>query len=188
MNADKPTTDKSAVEFFNGDKRKALDVPIEVMDGAGLGGLIGGEDDRASGSESETDEILSGHDKASLAVGREAYDATFAAQRCSDVEISGHVECQSLGPTQATIEDANRAVRIDLIHGVEAGDGRAGDKQRARWSECEVIGGDARLERGKNVDLAVAGNALDGAAAVTDVEVLFSIEGQAGGYAHAFRV
>src|SRR5450755_1391155 len=51
-----------------------------------------------------------------------------------------------------------------------------------------MIGGNAEFERGKNKDLLVASDLEDGAVAVADVETLLAIEGNAGGYTHAFRI
>ena len=109
-------------------------------------------------------------------------------QRGGDVQVAVDIEGDALRPSQPAIELAHRAVGIDLVNGVEAGDGGTGDVEVPRGGERQVIGRDAGLERGKDVDLAVAGDLEDGSAAVADVEILFRIEGYTGGHAHALRV
>ena len=51
-----------------------------------------------------------------------------------------------------------------------------------------MIGGDGRLQRGEHENLAVGADLENGAAAVADVEVVFAVEGDAGGHAHALDV
>jgi len=49
-----------------------------------------------------------------------------------------------------------------------------------------VVGGDGRLERGEDENLAVGTDLEDRAAAVAHIEVLLAVEGDPGGHPHAF--
>ena len=55
-------------------------------------------------------------------------------------------------------------------------------------TERQMIRRDAHFERGKNEDLLIARDLEDGAVAVTDVQTLFAVEGDASGDSHAFGV
>src|SRR4029077_11314397 len=131
-----------------------LNVPRKMMHGAGAAGgcsagVRGGENDGASGSKGETDQTLACDFKIGQSVGRNLHDAARAGERRRDVEIAVYVESQSLRPSQTLVESAHRSVGIDFVYAV----GRPGHKQIALRTECQVIGGNAELERGKNKDL-----------------------------------
>ena len=107
-------------------------------------------------------------------------------ERCGDVEIAVAVKGQSLRPAQAAVEKADFALMIDAHDAVVARGGGAGDVEFARRAERQMIGGDGRLERGEDKNLAVRADLENRAAAIADEEVALGIEGEAGGDAHAF--
>ena len=62
----------------------------------------------------------------------------------------------------------------------------AGDVEVAVGAERQVVGGDGRLERGEDENLAVGADLEDRAAAVADIEILLAVESNSGGNPHAF--
>ena len=98
------------------------------------------------------------------------------------------IERHALRPAQAAIEDFHLAVVGNAVDAIEARGGGAGDVEVAVRTERQMVGGDGRLERGEDEDLAVGADLENGAAAVADVEVVLAVEGDAGGDAHAFHV
>src|ERR1700719_765061 len=158
---------------------RALNVPGKMMHAVG-----GGENCGASRRKRQAHQALAGDFEIGETVGRNLHDAAGAGERGRDVQVAIHVESESLRPPQTLIKSAHRSVGIDFINAV----GGAGDVQVSTRTECQVIGGDADFERGKDKDLLVASDLEDGSIAVADVETLIAIEGDPRGDTHAFRV
>src|SRR4029077_15061923 len=95
-----------------------------------------------------------------------------ACKGCGHVEIAFHIEGQPLGASKPAIEGGNIALRVNLVHTIEAGSRRPGHEQVAVGAKGKVISRDAGLQRGEDKNLPVAGDFENSAAAVADVEVL----------------
>ena len=117
--------------------------------------------------------------------GVDADDAFAAGDGRGHVEPALLVERHALRAAEAAIEDLHFAFVRDAVDGIEAGGGGAGDVEVAIGAERQMVGGDRRLQRGENEDLAVGADLEDRAAAVADVEVLLGVEREPGGDAHA---
>ena len=140
------------------------------------------------GAKRESDQVVSGDHEAGFLLRSDAHDAAFAVERGGDVQVAVDVEGEALGTTEATVEHRDFAFRTDHVYGVEAAGRGPGDVEVAVRAERQVIGGDAGLESGEDVDLAIASDLEDGAAAVADEEIFLGVEGDASGDAHAFGV
>src|SRR5579863_8299865 len=79
-------------------------------------------------------------------------------------------------------------MRRNAKNRIETGRGRASDVQVTVVAERQVISGDGWLQRGEDVNLPRAADFENGAAAVADVKILFRVEGQPTGDAHAFHI
>jgi len=157
-------------------------------------GVAGGEGGVAVFEEGEADEIAAGDGYGGFALGGDAEDAALAVEAGGDVEVAVDVEGHALSAAETLIEDSGVAVAVDGVDGLVAAGGGAGDEERARVVEGEVVGGDGGFERGVDEDLATgavgvgAADLEDGAGTVADEEVAVAVEGDAGGDAHAFGV
>src|SRR5579883_307955 len=164
-------------------ERTALDSDIDPVQ------RVRGGDDHGSGRcEGQADDAGAGEEEVGAAVGVDADDALAAGNRGGDVEAALLVEGHALGPAEAAIEGLDFALAGNPVDGIEAGSGGAGDVEIAVGTKREVVGRDGGFQRGEDEDLAVGADLENGAAAVADVKVAFAVEGEAGGYTHAFDV
>src|SRR5215470_14936075 len=131
----------------------------------------GGQHRTALAREGQADKIVSGNCQGSFLVRSDLNDAALAAQRSSDVEISPSIEGHALGPAQTTIEGCDRTVGINGIDSVVAGGGWASYKKSTCGRQGQMIRSHAGLQCGKDKHLLVAGDAPDGACAVTNIKV-----------------
>ena len=111
---------------------------------------------------------MPGYDEAGTLFRSDSYNAALAADRCRNVEISLGVKGQSLRPSQTTVKNGNRAMGIDTVNGVKAR-GWASHVQSAVRRKGQVIGGNTRLQCGKNKDLPVRSNPPDGPVAIPHI-------------------
>src|SRR6478672_6936485 len=74
------------------------------------------------------------------------------------------------------------------MDGIETGSGRPTDIQIVFRPKGQMVGGDRRLERGEDVNLARLADLKNRSAAVADVQVLIAIESDTGGDAHALDI
>src|SRR5205814_1105014 len=105
-------------------------------------------------------------------------------QRGGDIEITVGVKGQALRTSETLIEGAHGSVGIDFEDTII----RAGYEKISLRTEGEVVGRKADLEGGEDKDLLIASDLEDGAIAISNVETLLAVEGDAGGHAHAFGV
>ena len=121
------------------------------------------------------------------AVRSDAHDAAPPSIRCGHVEISFAVKGQSLRPAQPAEEAADLALLIDAEDAVKTGSGRPGDEKFAGRAECQVVGGDGRLERSEDENLAVRADLENRAAAISDEKIADGVKRNARSDAHAFH-
>ena len=69
-----------------------------------MNGVVGGENDRASGGERQTNQTRAGNFQRGLAAGRNLNDATFAGERSGYVEIAFGIERNALRASQPAVE------------------------------------------------------------------------------------
>src|SRR5580704_5121691 len=162
-------------------QRQAADVPVNRKKGT-----VGGENPAATREECETHECRAAQDVLGVTLGRDAHDAAATAEGGDDVQIFVLIEREALRPAEAAIEDVHFAVLGDAIDTVVTGGGRPAHVQFTAWVEGEMISGDGRFESGEDEDFALRTDLENRAAAVSDKQVAFRIEGEAGGDAHAF--
>ena len=143
-----------------------------------------GQDDGAAGGEGEADQTLPGDFEVGESVGGDLHDSAGAGERGGDIEIAVDIEGNALRPSKTFVESAYRSSGIDLVNAIVG----TGYEEISLRTECQVVGGNAELERGKDKDLLIARDFEDGAVAVADVKALVAIEGDAGGDAHAFGI
>src|SRR5207247_6305742 len=105
-----------------------------------------------------------------------------------DVEIPANVKGQALRAAEPAVERSEFAGRRDAENVVEARGRGTGNVKVAFGSEGQVVGGHAGLERREYEYLLVAVDLKNGAAAVSNVEVLLLVKSNAGGDTHAPRV
>src|SRR5262249_16819187 len=179
----RPDSDDFCVHSGSLNQKQGLDAPGEMEDR-----VVGGQHRTARASEGKTNEIVSGNNQGGFFVRSDFDDAALAAHRGSDVKVSSSIESQSLRAAKAAIEGCNRAVGINGVDGVVTGGCWSGYIKRAGGGKGHMVSGHAGFQSGKDKKLLVAGNAPDGAGAVADIEVLFMIEGDSGGDAHAFSI
>src|SRR5690349_21193638 len=74
------------------------------------------------------------------------------------------------------------------MHAIEAGGGGSGYVKIFVGPERQMVGRYRRFERGEHVNLPLAADLEDGAAAIADVEIAVRIEDDASGHAHAFHI
>src|ERR1035437_6755163 len=148
----------------------------------------GGEHGRGAAGERQSNQVLPRYDQRRLAIGCDPHNAAAAVERSRDIEVVVNIDRQSLRTPESAVEDADGAVRIDLLNGIEARSRGASDVQISVVAEGEVIGRDARLQHGEHEDLTVAVDLEDGPAAIADVEISGWVEGNSGRHAHAFGV
>src|SRR5258708_968701 len=116
----------------------------------------GSEDGRAPGGKGDADQAGAREHDRGFSLRRNADDAAAPFERCGDVEVSGDIDGDALGTSQAAIVDRGAAVGVDTVNAIVAGGGGAGDEEPSVWAEGHVVGGYARLERGENKGLAIA--------------------------------
>src|SRR6185437_8702986 len=153
--------------------------------------IVGGQDEcgamvaaagRGAGwSEGDSNEIVAADHGARLPVGIDLDDTAASA-------IGGHheegpiaVEGHALGPAQSGEELLDLAAGIDAPNAVVARGAGTGHIEEIVRSECQVVGGDAGLERGEDKGIALAVNFEDGAAAVANVQIAAAIKCNSGG-------
>src|SRR5208283_1080953 len=142
-------------------QRQSLNIPGNVVDGA-----VGGEDGGLAGSEGQSDQALAGDFEVGLALGSDLHDAAFSGERSGDIDIALDIQRQPLRTPETAVEHGHGSVRVDLINAVEAGSAGPSDEHIAVETEGDVIGGDARLQRREDKNLAVASDLENGSAAV----------------------
>ena len=109
-------------------ERKALDVPVERVEGA-----VGGDHGAAGGQQREADDVAAAENELRLGLRREADDAALAAERSRDVEIAEAIEGESLRAPEPAEKNADFAAGSDFVDAVEARGGGAGDEEFVRW-------------------------------------------------------
>src|SRR6266436_974982 len=162
-------------------QRQSLNIPRNVVDGA-----VGGEDRRLAGSEGQSNQALAGDLEVGLALRSDFDDAAFSGERGGDIDIALDIKSQTLRASQTAVEHRHSSMWVDFVNAVETGSAGAGDEHISLRTERDVIGGNARLQRGEDKNLPVASDLENGSAAVADVEILRGIEGNAGRDPHAF--
>src|ERR1035437_3448629 len=148
----------------------------------------GGEHGRGAAGERQSNQVLPRYDQRRLAIGCDPHNAAAAVERSRDIEVVVNIDRQSLRTPESAIEDADGAVRIDLLNGIEARSRGPGDIQISVAAEGEMRGGNARLQHGKHEDLAVTIDLEDGSAAIAHVEISGGVESYSRRDAHAFGV
>src|SRR5208282_2513201 len=146
-----------------------------------MDGVVSGEDGGFFRSEGQSDQSLAGNFEVGFALRCDLDNAAFSGERGGYVNIAIDIKRQALGTAQTAVENGNCAMRVDFVDAIEAGRARAGDEHIALGSEGDVIGGNAGLECGEYENLPVARDLENGSAAVADVKILLTIEGNAGG-------
>src|SRR5580658_10921409 len=164
-------------------KRHAFNAQVDVVNG-----IAGGEDGGAKRRKGYADEVGAGEGERGFAGGGDADQAAAAVEAGCDVDVAVFGEREALGTAEAAIPDGCFAVGVDGPDGVVGVEGGGGDEKNAFGIDGEVIGGDGRLKRGVDEDLALRIDFEYGAAAVADEEVALGIKGCAGGHAHAFGI
>src|SRR5208283_5477378 len=114
--------------------------------------------------------------------------AAAAVERCRDIQVALNVHRQSLRAAQATVENADVAMRVDLMDGVEARRCGTRNIEVAAVAERQMIGRNARFQHGEDEDLTVAPDFEDGSTAIPNVKITFVVKGDAGRDAHALCV
>src|ERR1700746_1544139 len=109
----------------------------------------------ASGSKSESDQAGSGYPQRCCSIRLDLNDSALASQRSSHVKIPVTIERQALRSAETAIESRNRTVRVNLIDGIEATVGWAGDEQISLRPECQVVRRNAGLQCCENKNLPV---------------------------------
>src|SRR5215468_1450031 len=94
-------------------QKQGLESPGEMEDSVG-----GGQHCTARAREGKADKIVSGNCQGSFFVRSDLNDPALAAQRSSDIEISGSIEGQSLGPAQTAVERCDRTVGVNGIDSI----------------------------------------------------------------------
>ena len=132
----------------------------------------GGNHDGPGRSERQADDVGPGQEQLGRAIRVDTHDALAAAERRRHVETALGIERQPLRTAKPAVENLRRPGRRDAVHRIEAGRGRPGHVQIAARPKRQVIGGDGRLQRGEDVDLALRADLENRAAAVADVQIL----------------
>src|SRR5260370_578693 len=164
-------------------QRQSRDVPGNVVDGA-----VGGEDGGVAGSEGQSDQPLAGDFEVGFALGSDLHDPALPGERGGDIEIALYIKSQTLRTSQTAVEHGHGSLGVDFVDAVETGSAGAGDEHIAVGAEGDVIGGDARLQRREDKNLAVASDLENGSAAIADIEIFRGIEGNPGRDSHALGV
>ncbi len=119
------------------------------------------------------------------ACGSQAHDSALATQRAGDIKIAQAVESQPLRASEAAKKNAHLARRGNSKNAVVARCRRSGDEKLACGAECQVVGGNRRLERREHKNFALGADLENRAAAVAHVQAAALVEGDASGDAHA---
>src|ERR1700731_922609 len=90
---------------------------------------------------------------------------------CRHIKVSVAVEGQALRTSETAVETGSRG---------------AGDIQIAAGMKCQMIGGEGRLQGGKDKNFAAGTDFKNCSAAIADVKIFVFVEGDSGGHAHAF--
>ena len=92
------------------------------------------------------------------------------------VQAAFFVECHALRTSQSAIVDFHFAFMRNAIHAIETGSSGAGHIEIPVRAVGKMIGGDRRLQRGEDEDLAAGADFEDGSLAVADVQAAIRIE------------
>src|SRR5262249_4943050 len=141
----------------------------------------------AGRSKSQPNDAGSGEEWLSLAILRNSHYPSAAAERSCNIQVAGLIEGEALRTSQPAIENLHLALMRNAVHRIETRCGGSGNVEIAARSEGQMISRNRRLERGEYEDLAVGADFKDGSAAIAHVQVLFLVERQASGDAHAFH-
>ncbi len=94
----------------------------------------GGKNRGTAGREGQSNQIVSRNRERRLMPGSDSHDPATAIERCSDIQVAIDIDCQSLRAAESAVKDADLAVGVDLIDGIEAGGGGSGDVKIVRQS------------------------------------------------------
>src|ERR1700675_636629 len=160
---------------------KALNIPIE-----GEEGVIGGDHGAMGEQKRQPYDVAPAEHELGLRLRREPHNATFAAERCRDVQVSAAVESESLRAAQSAKKNTHLTGGRDSIDAVEARSRRARDEKFAGGAESKMVRGHGRLERGEDENLAFGRDLENCSAAIADIETSSLVERDSRGDAHAF--
>src|SRR5262252_9423482 len=102
--------------------------------------IVGSQNRGTARRKCKANKIVTRHCQRRRGSRRDLYDATSAIQRRCHVQVVINIDRQSLRPSQAAVKNANLAMWIDFVNGIEAGSRWAGNKEVAITCESEVIG------------------------------------------------
>src|ERR1700688_3619060 len=103
-----------------------------------------------------------------------------------NVKIAVAVEGQALRTSETAVKNFNFSALSYAIDAVETGSRGAGDIQIAAGMKCQMVGGERRLKGGEDKDFTAGTDFKNCSAAIADVKIFVLVEGDSGGYAHAF--
>src|SRR5262249_16343052 len=116
----------------------------------------------------------------------EAEDAAFSPVRSDDIELTFNIKSDALRTSESRVKTLHLTAGRHAIDGIEAGSRRAGHIKVVVEAECQMVCGDARLQRGEDKYFFACADLKDASAAVADVEIPIAIERHACGDAHSF--
>src|ERR1700730_15987764 len=102
------------------------------------------------------------------------------------IKIPVAIERQSLRASKPAVKNCYLAALTYAIDAVETGSGRPGHVQIVAGMKCQVIDDDGGFQGGKNKQIAAGADFKNRAAAIAYIKIFVLVEGDSGGYAHAF--
>src|ERR1700730_8231691 len=96
------------------------------------------------------------------------------------IKIPVAINPHSLRASKPAVKNCYLAALTYAIDAVETGSGRPGHVQIVAGMKCQVIGGEGRVQGGKNTNLAAGPDFKNRAAAIAYIKIFVLVEGDSG--------